>query len=299
MTYGRFSKRRARRPYRARGRRTSKKTVKKAVYTAKRRNFAARVKSIVSRMSETKCVNYSFASKPCYNVASNDWVGSVLNLLPEASGASTTCYTIRQGEEQGERVGNMIQPHTLYLSGVIRCNQFYNETQNYNPCPIRVTIWVVKLKPHLTDSVNQLESVVDNSFFQLGDVSSGFNGTMIDLTRQPNKDMVSVLVKRSFYVGMGNYNSAFAVNSPNNGSQQYNQDGATMSKMFRMNLTRFIPKKLRFNDGSNTPTSARKLWCFITTQRADGAFSQTSTGNLTGPIPAYVDLSADFNFKDI
>lgn len=296
---GKFIKRGVKRPYRASGRRTTKKVVKKAIRSAYNKQFARRVKSVVSRISETKCVNYSFASKPCYNVSSADWAGSVLNLLPESAGSSHTCYTVNQGNLQGERIGNEIRPVKCVVSGVVRCNSFYDPTQNYNACPLRVTLWLVKLKNHLTDSVTNLEQVVDNTFFQLGDISSGFAGSTIDLTRTPNKDQVVVLMKRSFYVGMGNYNSAFAVNSPNNGQQQYNQDGATMSRMFRIDVSKYLPKKLIFNDGTDTPSNARKMWFMVTTQRADGGISQTSTGSFTGPIPAYIDISSDFQYKDI
>lgn len=299
MPYGKYPKRGVKRPNRRRPLRGRKAVAKKAIKSAFNRRFAYAVKRVIDRVSETKLTNFVAPAKPLYTVASADWGGSVLNLVPEASGASHTMFTISQGVNQGDRIGNDIRITKCVLSGVIRCNHFYDINQNYNPCPLRVTMWIVKIKNHLTDSVTNLETIVDNTFFQLGDVSDGFVSTTVDLTRTPNTDQVTVLKKRTFYLGMGNYISGFGVNSGNNGAQQFNQDGATMSRMFRMDISKIMPKKLVFNDGTDTPSNARRLWLFFSCQRVDGTVSQTSTGSFTGPRPAFIDLSAELSYKDM
>lgn len=288
----------SRRPRRGYRPTIAKKAVSKAVRNAKNRLFNRRVLQVVSRTVESKSVNFSATNKTLLNVNSSNWNGQVLNLIPQSSGSSPWMYDIPQGEAQGMRIGNVIRPTGLILHGVIRANTFYDATLNYNPCPLRVTMWICRINKHLEDSVTQLESIVDNSFFNAGSVSSGFLGTMLDLTRDVNPDQIQVLKKRSWYIGTSGFISGFGVNSPNNANQQYVNNDAKTSVMFRMNLSKLLPKVLRFNDATATPTNCRKLWLMFTTQRMDGQISSTSLGAYTGPVPAYIDMGCQFTYKD-
>lgn len=297
MAYGKY-KRRNYRPRKSSSGGTTKKVIKKAVRTAKRKQFTRAVNSVIMKKAETKMVNYFIEKKNIVNILSADWDGTVLNVLPQISGSSPTCYTISQGDAQGQRTGNQILPIRLKLSGVVRCNQQFENTLNYNPCPIRVTMWLVKLRKHLTDSTGELESIVQNNFFQNGNTAIGMNGTNLDIIREPNTSVVDILFKRTFKLGMGNYISGFATGNPANVNQQYNNNDFNMSQMFKINLSKYLPKKLIFNDGSDTPTSARKMWLMFTVARADSTIPITSTGSTTGPVPAYVDLTAQFEYKD-
>lgn len=300
MRYGKYSKYRTKRRSGASRTGTNKKVVKKAVRTARNRVFNRRVKAVIDRVSETKCLNYSIQNKQLFNVASADWLSSVVNLLPEATGGTTWQYSCNQGSGESDRVGNEIRPISLILTGVLRANLAFDNTGNYNPCPLRVTMWLVRIKKHLTDSSTNLEQIVDNTFFQAGNTSSGMFGTTLDLTRTPNNDQIEVQMKKTFLLGASDYVSGFAVNSGNNVSQRYADNGTTISRMFRINLSKYLPKKLMFNDGSNTtPVNARKMWLMITTQRVDGSISQTSLGNYTGPVPAFIDYGLDFKYKDV
>ena len=74
---------------------------------------------------------------------------------------------------------------------------------------MRVTLWLVKVKPLYDDTLASLENVVNNSFFQQGQVSNGFQSTTVDLTRSPNSDTVTVLKKRTFNIGAAQYISGF------------------------------------------------------------------------------------------
>ena len=300
MKYGKYSKYRTKRRSGVSGRRAVKKVAKKGASKALRANFSRRVRAVVNRLSETKCLNYSIQNKQLFNVASADWLSSVVNLLPEATGGSTWQYSCNQGTGESDRIGNEIRPTSLMLTGVLRANLAFDNTGNYNPCPLRVTMWIVRIKKHLTDSSTNLEQIVDNTFFQAGNTSSGMFGTTLDLTRTPNPDQITVVMKKTFYLGASDYVSGFAVNSGNNVSQRYADNGTTISRMFRINLTKYLPKKLTFNDGGNTtPVNARKMWFMITTQRIDGSISQTSLGNYTGPVPAFIDYGLEMKCKDV
>lgn len=298
MPYGKY-KRRNYRPRKSSSGGTTKKVIKKAVRSAKRKQFARAVTSVMYKKAESKVVNYFVEDKPLYNILSADWDGSVVNLLPQVAGSSATCYTITQGDTQGQRVGNQILPVSLKLSGVIRCNPSFDTTTNYNPCPLRVTMWLVKLRKHLTDSIADLDNIVNNSFFENGSTAIGMVGSNLDIIREVNKSQIDVVYKRTFKVGMGNYISGFAVANANNANNQFNNNDFSMSTMFKANLSKYLPKKLVFNDGTDTPTSARKMWLMFTVARADSNIPLTSGGSTTGPIPAYIDINAQFEYKDL
>lgn len=282
--------RRARKPYK-------KPTVKKMVRKAKISSFNSRVKSVLYKNAETKVINYSAYNRPVYNVASIDFDSSLLNLIPSTAGISDTMYTISQLDVQSGREGNMIQPTSISLSGVLRINNGFDLNTNYNPCPVRVCMWVFTLKKHLHDVTSTVSSVVDNSFFQNGATSVGFTGTTVDLTRFPNSQQITLIKKRVFTLGNAQYVSGFTTNGANNVAQQFANNDSNQSLMFRMKIT--PPKKLLYNDGTDTPVNARRIWLMFTTHRVDGAVSATSGGSFTGPIPVYLDLSAEFRYKDI
>lgn len=276
--------------------------VRKAVRKVYKKNFARRVKAVLDRNSETKVVNFFQQGRPLYNIQSTSWPSSVLILTPESAGGANTCYTIPQGQGQGSRIGNELRLKRCYMTGVIRCNQTWDTTINYNPCPLRVTMWIVSINKHLADSVTNLDQIIDpttGTFFQQGSTSSGFQGDTADLTKMINTDVVRVHKKRTFMLGMGNYVSAFAINSAANVSQQYNNNDASYSQMFRVDITKMLPSSYRFNDGSDTPTNVRKRYLMFTCQRVDGGISTTSTGSVTGPVPAFIDIGVNFEYKDI
>lgn len=295
--YGKYKNRKRRAPVR-RSVKSVRRVYKKAITAVKKRRFAKAVKRVINKAAETKVVNFYGPNRGVLNVRSANWDSQILNLLPQASGTTGVMYTIAQGDLQSDRNGNQVQPTGLYISGVIRTNTGYNESSNYNPCPLRVCLWVVKMKPHLNDDIATLEGVVGNSFFENGSTSIGMDGTNMDLVRIPNKSQVTVLYKRVFKVGMGNYVSAFATNGPNNVNQQFNNNDSSVSQMFKINLSKYLPKKLVYNDGTNVPTNTRKMWLFYTCHRVDNTIPVTNFGVETGPIPAYVDLQAQLSYKD-
>lgn len=281
--------------------------VKRAIRKAKKSIFAKRVKAVVTRLSETKVANYAVQNRTITTIASADWDLYVLNLLPQDAGGTMSTVTIAQGDSQSTRDGNQIRLVSGKLTGVIKANVLYDPTYNYDPKPMRITLWIVKLKPVLDDTLASLESVVANSFFQNGAVSTGFQSTTIDLTRSVNADHVTLVKKRTFNVGAADYSSSFGVGSAANVSQRYANNDTSISHMFRIDITKHLPKMMRFNDGSNNCSNSRKLWMFWSVQRFDGTIplqGPAGTGSLvpgstTGPTPAFFDLGYEFRYKDM
>lgn len=281
--------------------------VKRAIRKAKKSIFAKRVKAVVTKLSETKIANYAVQNRSITSVASADWDQYVLNLLPQDAGGTMSTVTVAQGDSQNSRDGNQIRLVSGKLTGVIKANTLYDPTTNYNPAPMRLTMWIVKLKPVLDDTLASLESVVANSFFQNGSVSTGFQSTTVDLTRTVNADHVTLVKKRTFNIGVSEYVSSYGVNNSANAYQRYMNNDTSISRMFRIDITKHLPKMMRFNDGSNNCSNSRKLWMFWSVQRFDGTLplqgpvgsGSATPGSVTGPIPAYFDLGYEFRYKDM
>ena len=84
-----------------------RKYIKKAVYQAKR-VFAKRVRSVVTKLAETKVANYINAGS--FNLTgwkSNDFQSTIKILTP--CNATGGLVAIGQGTGQGNRIGNKIQ----------------------------------------------------------------------------------------------------------------------------------------------------------------------------------------------
>lgn len=277
--------------------------IKRAIKKASKQMFARKVKNVVSRMAESKVVNYDALTRAVVSTASVDMDTSIKNLIPDDQLAGRTMITVGQDVDQGDRVGNKIRPVSAILRGCVRINTLYEQTTNYNPCPVRVTMWICKLQKTLQDDVTTFMGVVRNSFFQSGSVSVGFTGQLFDLTKSVNRDQIILVKRRSWLLGASEVVSAFAVNNANNATQRFMNNDASMSKMFKINLTKHYPKMIRFNDGTDIASNCRKMYLMFTAHRVDGNIPTSGpTGvppnSVNGPVPAYVDLGFEMKYKD-
>lgn len=275
-----------------------KPAVSKVSKVVRSKVFKKKVQRIVNSNLETKVVNYRANDKNILNVASADWVGTVLNLVPGGTGGNNM-FTISQGDGQGQRSGNIITPKGLYLRGIVRAAPAYDPVTNYNPCPMYVTMYVARLKQHLSDSSTELETVIDNTVFQNGSSSLGMSGLPNDLLNTFNSDQITLLYKRVFKLGFAEYPSSAGSNVANNTYQRYMNNDFKVMRMFKINLSKFLPKKMKFNDTTDICTNTRKLWLFFCVTREDNSIPQQQVGgSYTGPVPAECELSCDFYFKD-
>lgn len=286
---------RKKRMYRKRKVTPRRRVVKKAIYRAKKSMFARSVKSVVNKMAETKVCNYFYNNFQVVNTQSTAFQGTIKSLSPSASSGSM--ITISQGTGAGQRIGNKISVKKAILAGTVHINTTYDPITNYNPCPLKVCLWVFQLKGGYTDDATGVNDVVQNYFFEFGNSSQGMSGTIVDLTRQVNTSAVTLVKKRVFSVGTQATISGFGVNAPNNGNQQFSSN-EQICRMFKIDMTKALRKTYAFNDTSNT-TSNRQLWMMWVPYRVDGRIPDTSTGIYNGPVPSLVSWSYDFYFKDM
>lgn len=292
--------RRKRQPYRrpySRSYGRTKNARRKGFAKRPKNAFARRVKQVIRQTAETKMVDYFIANKRVTSTQSADFLAYNVLILT-ADTTAQGMYAISQGTNQAQRVGNKVTTKKAMLKCTLVANPLYDGTANYNPQPMYVTLWIFKLKPHLTDDIATLDSVRLNTFFQNGGTSIGFVGTMVDMQKTVNQNHVTLLKKRVYKLGMSGYVSGAGVNVANNANQQYATNDASYSRMFSMNVTKYLPKHQAFNDGTDI-TVQRRVWMMFTVCRIDGGEILTSGGFSTGTYPVYSNIGLEYRYTDV
>lgn len=271
-----------------------KPVVKKAIRAASTKLFNKRVYKAISRVAEVKRASYNINNFALTSVNSSNLDQVIKYLNP--SNATGALYNISPGTGQGARIGNYINTKKCILSGVIHINTEYS-SQNYNMCPLYVGMYIFKIKKGKED-IAPIEYIVQNQFFQFGSSSTGFSGTLRDLTMEPNNEVVTLLKKRVFKVGTSVVRSATASGTGNVLNQDYADGTVGIAKMFKVDVTKCLASKYLYNDSDNTPTNSSTFVMWIPF-RVDGGLVLTSGGLATGTLPCYVDFSIDYRYTDV
>jgi len=277
--------------------RIPRKFQKKGTKAVATKKLKALVKSVINGQAEKKNVNFFNSAGLNTSVLASDWSGFNAWILTSDT-TSRAMYNIAQGTGQGQRVGNQVRTHKMTLKLAMFANPEYADPQNYNACPLYVTMWIVKLMPHLDDTISQLQTVVQTNFFQNSGAAAAFEGNMSDLIKTPNKDQVVVLKRKTYKIGMGQYLSAFGSGSGNNASQQYINNDSVMSVTDTLDITKYVPLIQTFNDGDNL-TTKRRSYLFFTSARCDGKLSQSSLGFATGTRMYQTSIGIDYQYTDM
>lgn len=288
MAFKRYGKKRVA-PLKRRG----AKGFKKVVRRYKKRVFKNRVIRALASVAETKILDFKISDASITGPKSSDFQSNMFCLSPTDA---TPGLKIDQGTGQGQRVGNKITVKSVSFTGVVRPLPQFDNTFNYNPCPMYLVLWVVSLRSHLPDTKAQLETTVLNTFFQDGNSSIGVQGNLQDLTRKVNTSVINVHKRRVFKLGYATYPSGFSPGNAANIYQAFNNNDFQLSSMFRMNLK--MPKTLTYNDGTLNP-SCRRWWMFCIPYRCDNADYLSNIGTTTGPTPAKIDFGIEMKYTDM
>lgn len=234
-----------------------RRVVKKRGVTSSMKREVARQ---IARNVENKTVQSYIYSRQLFGPAcsSSDFIAN--NMI--ALGPSAVGLVITQSAGQGGRVGNTIKTKSLQFTGTFVANA-YNVSTNPAPRPVQVKMWILYDKSAPTTLPNPPTSA---DFFQNGAISKGFNDDLTDLWSPINKDRWRVLTTRSYKLGNSSYISNGSGYVPN---QYFANNDFSLNANFRVNLTKFYPKMVKFNDSTTVPTT-RGLYCMFTVHAADG-----------------------------
>lgn len=182
--------------------------------------------------------------------------GDVLNLLPGMS----------QGTTQATRVGNSITLKRLVIRGVV--NMVALGTYN---SPTYVDVYIFKNRK----TNNSPASMSD--FLQLGSSSVSYDGDTQPYSGllRVNDDAFKECIHERFYL----------LNSPPSAAQAFNA-AINPSATFEWDLTRFMKKKLLFDD-SITAAQNDSLWMACGTTQSDG---NTVSGSNMAEITYVVEM---------
>lgn len=220
-----------------------KRPVKKTYMAKPKRSLGFAVRKELDRLAETKSATYvwnQLASGGLSSYASGSGVWGVSNITPFFPAFGY--LSIPQGVGQGNRIGNSIRTHKLIYQGVVTPNQ-YDATWNPTPWPQELMFILFRRKDNGDTIMTQT-----GNLYQSGSTSLNPSGSLIDLVTPFNTDLYDVLYKRVFKIGPAE-NTGTGIQ--NTWMRIANNDFKFNVK-FRMDLTKYIDKVIRFDDATNT-----------------------------------------------
>lgn len=209
---------------------------KKAVPTA----VKTYVKKQIHGQIENKSIQLQFTSS-LYGVNGSP----TLNAVPLSPYSGFLAIT--QGVGPNARTGNIIKTRRLMFRYVLRPLS-YDAVINTIPQPYEIQMIFCRVK---SDPTSVPVSAEVNQLFQLNNSALGPQGTLEDLCMPFNTDYFQV-----FKVVRHKLGYADNVGTGQQANAQYfaNND-FKMNVVRSINLTKYMPKTVKFNDNSATPTS--------------------------------------------
>ena len=217
---------------------------KKARVVPAKKSLESLVRSAMIKASETKSDQFTVDSAVVpYN--NTGWASVGLRpITPSTSGIDITT-----GAQQADRIGNRLTTKKVVLD-MMFWPAPYNATTNPVLMPMEVIIWIVGLKES-----NILPTNLDD-FFQNGNTTTDPNGTGVDVVKTYNKDKWVVHKRLVRKLGYGTYGGSGGSIT----QQYYNNTDFKMNQRVHMDLTKYCPKSVVWDDTGNPTT--RCLCCY-------------------------------------
>jgi len=218
------------------------------------RSFKSYVDRVIRRNIEDKVQNVEYSTN----------VGNYLNSATLYSYPMTPYagyMTIGQGVTQNTRVGNIVKTRKVMLNYVLR-PRAYDVTSNMAPAPFEIDMFLGYVK----QSPSELPTSGDfNNLFQNGSSSVGPVGNLSDLIAEINKDYWTIKKRWRHKIGF----SSNMGTGTNVAFQSFTNNDFKLNVVKKLDITRHLPKTIKWNDGITTPTS-RGLFFFFQAVSASG-----------------------------
>lgn len=248
-----------------------KKVCKKTLKKPRKRARAPRklkkiIQKVIARGAEVKSVDLYVPANALTFYAGVNWVANnVLPVSPYAGGLS-----ILQGTSAGTRIGNRVRLVSLKFKGSLYV-QAYNVTLNPVPRPVLVKFWFYYAKNTPT-----VLTPPGTDWFQLGGSSTALTNSLVDLWAPVNADQYTVVKQKTFKLGYASDTGTGNQLAP----QFFTNNDFKLNCNFSFNLTKYLPKIVKFNDNTANPSS-RNLALAIQIVNADGS-APSSNSNIPG-----------------
>lgn len=272
---------RLRRAYRKRPARRTRKPVKKT--TVKKI-----VKRELSKQIETKeCFSASSITPATISISTSSVAGNMFICSPNSASSTIGYLSIPQGDGNGQRVGNRIRTKSLYMKYILT-QTAQNAVTNPTPTPLEVLIYFFKVKttPQDPPSVGNLRGASAN-FFEYGNSSVGFDGSLYDVLHKINPDRFTYLAHRRHKLGYQGNN----VNNNPSYANSHNND-FKMNIVSGINLTKFCPKEILYDDLTSSTTTSPYIFCLVQPVNATGVINSTSV------LPMTMQFELQYKYSD-
>lgn len=206
--------------------------------------------------------------------------------------ASLYCYpmtpytgymTIGQGVQQNQRIGNTVKVKRAMLRYVLRPNS-YDVSTNPIPAPVQVELYLGRTR---LCSGDQPVAADMNVLYQNGNTSFGPVGNLNDIVSEINHDYWTIKKRWTHKVG-------YASSSGSGGSlsnQYYSNNDFQLNVIKKLDITKYYPKILKFNDGTNQ-VQGPGLFLFYQCLNAGG------TTNGSTVLPCHMTFWIDVTYED-
>lgn len=194
-----------------------------------------------------------------------------------------TFWTISLGTGQGARIGNSIRTRKVYLNYVLRPLGYDALTNpNPQPCEVQMMLGYLKLTP------GTLPVAADfNQLFQAGSSVSAPVGSLRDIVSVINTDYWVIKKKWTHKIGFAEYSGT--------GSEAVVQYRANndfkLNVVKRLDITKFIPKHISFNDANPTAMTKNLFLMHQAVASSGGTFGSTT-------LQANIEFWIDFHYED-
>ena len=237
----------------------------KAVQYATSQEVKKIVKKEIAKNAEDKVHTYELGPYTIFQAIDS---GVTYPLLP----------TIKQGPEQGQRVGNKIKMKRFNVK--LAVNVF---NQSTNVTPVYVDLYIFKIKSVSMISTAQigfLPAPIMESFLQAGSGSQPYTGATLDGLRDVNKDLFYCLFRKRMLL----------YNPLNSTSVQASTSSIPPAETLNIDITKYVKRGLEFNDDSNSCTN-ESVWIAVGSTQTDGGLVVTNIGRYS--------LIVNFDYEDM
>lgn len=258
-----------------------KRAVKKTKPTKSLKTY---VKRFYNRQLETKDKKYQTPTLELANFANTSLRGNnTIELTPNSS-----TLAIQQGTAESQRVGNRVTTASAYLKLRI-FPEPYDSIKNSLPIPqvVMGIIWSIKAQDQ---TLSNAQAIAANYILQNNNSSSGLSGDLSDWMRDLNTDIIKVYKVFTFKVGAAAYNNNTGVQ---NNMYNFTNNDFKLCVLKKINLTKFFPKRIIFNDNDNDANS-KSLYLTLSPMDADGGV------NIDGvnAVPLQWEYGLHLRYKD-
>lgn len=262
MAFKKYARRSARRPRR---RPTSfRRAAKKAVRTLRRKRTAKLIRSVTSRMAETKeitdIISNRLASISYLNTVDDGEISENVVYVRPGAFVGTLNLNIDEGTTATSRIGKSVTLTRLTMTMIMN-PRGYDGVNNIVPRPTIVRMYFIKDKLFPFGVMTRDNIVFNGNPNAPGGIlfrdeqpvagTTGFYGTTMDMMFKLNNERYAYLKHYDFKLGHSNYNVAGQGGATSTTNQYFQNNDSKMFFKRTFDLTKHVNKKIKWDSAGN------------------------------------------------